>query len=241
MKRLPERPPRGPDCPPAVDLERASAGDVAPPVAAHLVTCEACRGYVERLGQESAAFVSARPAERFLSQLDARAAARAQSRRRGVMVVSLASAAALALVLLALPRTAERAGVTFKGSLLSISLKRGDQVSALQAGDVLREGDALRFSVKSERAGHALVLNRDGQGRVTVVAPFNAKAPQAVPPGTTVLDDSAVLDAVKGQETFVAVFAPRPFEVSSVVKQLEAGQPVTCDGCVVEVSTFDKP
>jgi len=237
---LPSLPPRSASCPPAVELERVSAGDDVPAVSAHVSTCEACRTYVERLTHESAAFVSARPAERFLSQLETRAKTPAPRPSRGLLVVSIASVAALLLVFL-LPRTPSGPAVLFKGALVSISLKRGDQVSSLRDGDVLREGDALRFSVKTEHAGHALVLNRDGQGKVTVVAPFNARAPQGVPEGTTVLDDSAVLDATKGEETFVTVFAPTPFDVASVVKQLEAGQPVTCSGCVVEVSTFDKP
>ncbi|MDP1916320.1 MAG: DUF4384 domain-containing protein [Myxococcales bacterium] len=240
MTPLPSLPARSASCPPAVELERVSAGEDVPAVSAHVSTCEACRTYVERLTHESTAFVSARPAERFLSQLETRATTPAPKRSRGLLVVSLASVAALLLVLL-LPRIPSGPAVLFKGSLVSISLKRGDQVTALRDGDVLREGDALRFSVKSERAGHALVLNRDGQGKVTVVAPFNARAPQGVPEGTTVLDDSAVLDATRGKETFVTVFAPTPFDVASVVKQLEAGQPVTCTGCVVEVSTFDKP
>ncbi len=239
MTPLPSLPARGASCPSAVELERVSAGEDVPAVSAHLPTCDACRSYVERLANETGAFVAARPAERFLSQLEARGSAPTPKRSRGVLVVSLASVAAVLLVFL-LPRTPTQP-VLFKGSLVSISLKRGDQVSSLREGDLLREGDALRFSVKTERAGHALVLNRDGQGKVTVVAPFNAKAPQGVPEGTTVLDDSAVLDATKGKETFVTVFAPTPFDVASVVTQFEAGQPVTCSGCVVEMSTFEKP
>jgi len=215
-----------------------SAGEAGPAVSAHLPTCDGCRRYVERLAHESAAFVSARPADRFVTQLETRA--KTPGRSRGFLVVAAASVAAVLLVFL-LPRTPSGPAVLFKGSLVSISLKRGEQVTSLRDGDVLREGDALRFSVKTERAGHALVLNRDGQGKVTVVAPFNAKAPQGVPEGTTVLDDSAALDATRGKETFVTVFAPAAFEVASVTRQLEAGQPVTCSGCVVEVSTFDKP
>lgn len=240
MTPLPSLPARGPSCPPAVELERVSAGEEVPAVAAHLPTCEACRSSVERLTLESTAFVAARPADRFLNQLEARAKAPAPTRSRGRVVVAIASVAALLLVFVLLrPPTAP--AVLFKGSLVSISLKRGAQLMSLREGDVLREGDALRFSVKTERAGHALVLNRDGEGKVTVVAPFNATTPQGVSGGTTVLDDSAVLDATRGKETFVTVFAPTAFDVASVVKQLEAGQPVTCSGCVVEVSTFDKP
>jgi hypothetical protein len=230
-------PTRSVSCPPAVDLERASAGDDVPTVSAHLLTCESCRTCVERLARESEAFVSARPAERFLAQLEGRKQAPARSPR---LVVATVVAVAVGLLVFLFPRTATRPAIVFKGSLVSLSLKRGTQVMSVREGDVLREGDALRFSVKAPRKGYALVLNRDGQGKVTVVAPFNATAPQGVAEGTTVLDDSAVLDATKGKEVFVTVFAPVAFDVGSIMKQLEAGKPVTCDGCVVEVSTFDK-
>lgn len=234
---LPTLPPRGPGCPPAIDLEREASGEDVPAVRAHLPTCEPCRGYVEKLRAESAAFQKARPPERFLSQLEARP--RAARGPRTLFLVAAATAALLVLVLF--PKTRDPAPVLFKGSLSSITVKRGDSVTVLQAGDTLAEGDALRFSVKTERPGFALVLNRDGRGKVAVVAPFNATAAQAIPEGTTVLDDSAVLDATKGRETFVTVFAPRAFESAPLLKLLEARQPVTCEGCVVEEASFEKP
>ncbi|MBL8941460.1 MAG: DUF4384 domain-containing protein [Archangium sp.] len=230
---LPTLPARGDGCPPAVELERAATGEAVPEVVAHLPTCETCRSYVERLQVETQAFVNARPAERFVTQLQRR-----KPSRRPFVLLAVALAAAIALLVVFPGRSSP---VLFKGSLLSISLKRGDVVSPLREGDTLREGDALRFSVKTERPGNAVVLNRDGRGKVTVVAPFNATAAQVVKEGTTVLDDSAVLDAATGRETFVAVFSEKPFEVAPLVGQLEAGQRVTCSGCVVDVASFDKP
>lgn len=228
---LPTLPARGDTCPPAIELERAATGEDVPSVVAHLPGCQTCRAYVEKLQAETQAFVKARPPERFVTQLR-------RPNRRPVVFIGVALAAALALFVL-IPR--EQPPVLFKGSLLSISLKRGDVVTTLREGDSLREGDALRFSVKTDRPGNAVVLNRDGRGKVTVVAPFNATVAQVVKEGTTVLDDSAVLDATKGRETFVAVFSEKPFEVAPLVGQLEAGQPVSCSGCVVDVASFDKP
>lgn len=228
---LPTLPARGEACPPAIELERAATGEDVPTVVTHLPGCQTCRAYVEQLQVETQAFVKARPPERFVKQLQ-------RPSRRPVVFIGVALTAALALFVL-IPR--EQPPVLFKGSLLSISLKRGDVISTLREGDTLHEGDALRFSVKTERAGNAVVLNRDGRGKVTVVAPFNATSAQAVKEGTTVLDDSAVLDATKGRETFVAVFSEKAFEVAPLVGQLEAGQSVSCSGCVVDVASFDKP
>lgn len=233
---LPTLPVRGPDCPPAIDLERVAAGEDLAQVRAHLPGCEACRHAVDELEAGARAFLAARPAERFLGQLEARR----QRPRSWWPVVFAAAAAALVLGVVTLVPRADPP-VRFKGSLLTVTAKREGVVKTLADGDTLREGDALRFSVTTAVAGHAVVLERDGQGKVTVVAPFGAAAPQAIGEGTTVLDDAAELDATKGRETFVVVFAPRAFEVAAVVKQLEAGAQVTCGGCAVEVRSFEKP
>jgi hypothetical protein len=239
MTPLPSLPVRGPTCPPVVELERVSAGESVPVVAEHLAGCDGCRAHVEELRLKTDAFVRARPPERFLSQLEARA--RGAPVRRRLLVGALASAAAVVVGAVLLTRGPAQPPVLFKGGLLSIVVKRGGTVRPLKAGDLLQEGDSLRFSMTTTNAGHALVLNRDGRGQVTVVAPFNATAPQVVPAGTTVLEDAAILDATTGRETFVGLFSPTPFEVKQVVRQLETGEAVTCGGCVVEVSTFDKP
>lgn len=237
---LPALPARGAECPPAVDLEQYAAGALSS-LEGHVAGCSACSTYVAEVKAVSEAFVRARPAERFLSQLEARERHPVRSRRGWVVAVAgVAGVAALALVGLVVLRAPVERGVTFKGALVTITFKRGDAMGTLERGATVSPGDALRFSVKADRPGYALVLERDGQGKVAVVAPFNASAPQRVGAGTTVLDDSAVLDASPGPETFVTVFAEKAFEVAPLVQQLEANRPVTCGGCTVETSSFDK-
>lgn len=234
---LPRLPVRDAGCPPAADLEYLAAGDGTPETKTHVDGCATCTAELARLRTENEAFLKARPPQRFLTQLDARA--RTQRGARAWFVPSLVALAAAAVLLVVL-RPTEAPPVTFKGSFLSVSVKRGDEVRTVTAGEVLREGDALRFSVRTERPGFAVVLERDGAGKVTVVAPFDAKEPQRVPAGTTVLEDSAQLDASPGPETFVAVLSERPFVPAALVRLLEAGRAVSCEACVVEVSTFDK-
>lgn len=232
---LPTLPTRGPACPPAVDLERASVGDAPSTLTDHLSTCAACSEYVQKLKSETDAFVRARPPERFLEQLEARPTKRPTS-----FIVGFGFAAALALALVFVVRQPPSAPVLFKGGLVSIAVNRNGTVTTLSSGDVLHAGDALRFSVTAPSAGHAVVINRDGKGRVTVVAPFQASAPQPLNAGVTALDDSAVLDEVAGPERFVTVFSSKTFEIAPLVKQLEQDAVVSCAGCTVETQTFEK-
>ncbi|MBL8918934.1 MAG: DUF4384 domain-containing protein [Myxococcaceae bacterium] len=229
---------RGPDCPPRIELERLAAGEDVPAIAPHVAGCAACQATVATLRSDADAFLRARPVDRFLGQLDT-ARARKASSRRGLVVALSGALAAAVVVALVLPGEPQP-GVHFKGALASVLVKRDGVVRPLQPGEVLQAGDALRFSVTVERPGFAVVLNRDGRGKVTVVAPFEATGPQAIGEGTTVLEDSAVLDATVGRETFVTVFSPRPFEVPPLVRELAASSPVQCGGCVVETASFDK-
>lgn len=227
-------PPRGASCPPVIELERAVAQEAVPEVTLHLEQCDTCRAFVERTVAEVQAFQRARPPERFLAQLDARQ----QRPRRWVPLVAVGALAAAAALVVSMPPPTP---VTFKGSLLSISVKRGDVITSVKPGDPLRANDALRFSITTPRPGFALVLNRDGTNAVRVVAPFDAREPQGVPEGTTVLDDAAVLDATRGSERFVAVFAERPFDVTAALRQLESTGSVSCAGCTIDAQSFDKP
>jgi hypothetical protein len=238
---LPSLPARTAACPPAIDLEQLAVGVALPALEAHVKGCSQCLAYVAQVKQLSDDFVRARPAERFLGQLEAREqkAAPKRSSLAFVLVGAAGLAASVAVGVIAL-RTPGGSGVTFKGGLWSIASKRGDSVKTLDRGATVTAGDALRFAVKTERPGHAVVLERDGLGKVTVVAPFNATAPQRLVAGTTVLEDSAVLDGTPGAETFVTIFSEHEFELAPLVKLLEANRPVTCDGCTVETSTFDK-
>lgn len=231
---VPFSPPRGASCPPRLHLEQASGGDWLPGVKDHVATCAACEAELASLGALQRDFLAARPTERFFGQLERR---RAGSRRALLLGGVLAVAAALVLTF-ALPRDP---GVTFKGALTTITVRRGEQQLTATEGTTLREGDALRFTLTAPRAGYAVVLERDGAGRVTVVAPFGATAAVAVSAGQQVLPDSAVLDGTKGPERFVTIFAERPFDLAACVRALEKGEAVRCEGCRVEEAKFEKP
>lgn len=224
-------PKRGPACPPRIVLERASTGDEAEGFAAHLATCASCQQQLTELKTFTQEFIAARPAERLVKNVARRRRPQQLALVGALMAVTLA-------VFFLVPREHE---VHFKGALSSITLKRGDVLGPLTEGTLLQPGDGLRFSVNAPSAGFAVVLERDDTGRVTVVAPFDARIPMAVGEGVTVLPDSAVLDGVKGRERFVTIFSPHAFELREVSAQLERDEAVRCDACRVEVSTFDKP
>jgi len=66
---------RGPGCPPATVLEALSAGETAPEgIRAHVEGCSACSGQLSALTAARDTFLRARPADRFLRQLERRAA-----------------------------------------------------------------------------------------------------------------------------------------------------------------------
>ena len=234
---------RGPGCPPRLHLEQASAGDWLPGVQQHVEGCEACTVEVKSLQAMTADFLAARPVERFVQQVEAREAAAPRRARSPFAVFAFATAMSglILFTLAALLGGDPSSGVTLKGGgLAHITLKRGDAVTTLAKDARLAPGDALRFSVVTQREGYAVVLERDATGKVTVVAPFGVKEPKAVNAGTNVLPDSAVLDDVRGRETFITLVSERPFDVQQAVTAYEQQRAFECD-CVVEVSTFDKP
>ncbi|MFZ5446136.1 MAG: DUF4384 domain-containing protein [Myxococcota bacterium] len=225
--------PRRPGCPPRLHLEQASGGDWPPGVEAHVAACADCARELSALVEQQRAFLAARPTGRFVAQLERR-----RGTRRGLVLGGLVAVAAALTLTFALPPSPH---LTFKGALTRVTVQRGAQQFSADERTALREGDALRFTVQAPAPGFVVVLERDGQGHVTVVAPFGARAALAVQAGQTVLPDSAVLDATKGPERFVTVFAERSFDVAALAAQLEQGEPVRCDGCRVEEAKFDKP
>jgi hypothetical protein len=227
---------------PRLALEEAVAGPVAPTVSAHLAECAGCRGYVDVLRGNSARFLAAHPSDRFLAQLDRR---EARPARGWIPLAGVAAAMAVGgLVAFTFwrdsPGPTARAGVQFKGALVSPYVQRQNEAVPLRAGDELHPKDAVRFVVRAQAAGYAAVLERDPQGRVTVVAPFGAGEAQAVGTGSTALPDSAILDSTVGTDRFVAVLSPHPLALGPIVEALAAGRPIDCSGCQVELLDFDK-
>ncbi|MFO0584762.1 MAG: hypothetical protein U0229_21020 [Anaeromyxobacter sp.] len=248
---------RGPACPPAAVLEALSAGEpVAPGVEAHAAGCDACTAQLQALRAEAEAFRRARPADRFLRQLERREASAAAAPprrpllRRLVPALGLAIPLALAVViaprLLGGPETSP--GVTFKGDGFRVAVARGGQgAPELAASDaVVRAGDALRFSYEAPQDGFLLVLELDGRGAAAVLHPWGAAA--AAPQKASqreFLPGSVVLDDAPGPEFLFAVFSAKPFEAAPLLEALraQARRPepaLACDGCTVSTLRLRK-
>jgi len=239
---------RGPQCPPAAVLEALSAGEPVPDTTRqHTQACAACAGQLQALAQEQQAFLQARPPERFLRQVERRAAAPHRSRLSRLLPV-LGGVLVPALALLVVFNRPDDAGFREKGGgTFRVAVSRAGGAPELLAADAaVRAGDALRFSYEAEAAGHLLVLELDGRGQASVFHPFDgtASAPLAANQ-RDFLPGSVVLDAAPGPETLVAVFSPRPLAAAPLLAQLraQAGRPeptLTCDGCRVSTLRLQK-
>jgi hypothetical protein len=239
----PPSPARGHDCPSTLGLEAFATGEVSPAIGNHLSDCASCALYVQTLRAHAAVFTQARPAELFIRQLQRRSQTSPRALvRPGWALATLALVALTTVVVTQRRFPAHDAAITFKGSFVGVHLQRGTETRPVEPNETLRAFDALRFTVRSDKPGFAAVLEKDAAGGVTVVAPFAGQKPQRVTPGSTVLDDSAVLDAATGEETFVAVFSEQPFDLSSMTESLREGGDgnLRCDGCRLQWLRFDK-
>jgi len=230
-------------CPAAADLEAHAVGDL-PELAPHVTGCAACGPYVAALRDEQAAFNRARPPELFLQKLSRRAEAPAPKPwwRWLAVLAPVGVAAALAVVLLRPPATGGD-DVTLKGGAFRVFLKGAD--APLGQDAKVRAGDALRFAYDAPADGFLAVFDLDGSEAVTLFFPYGGAAPAPVKKAQGVLPGSTVLDAQRGPEWLVAVWAPAAFDVAQVSAQLK-GQAtrdrlsVTCEGCVVSTLRLDK-
>lgn len=236
--------PRGPECPPAAVLEALSVGEPVPDATrAHVKGCAACGAQLEVLTAGREAFLKARPADRFLRQLERReaTAARTPAPWRRFLPLLVTVVPALVLVFAVGPwLMKDDTGVTWKGEPFRVVAARpGTEAVQLTADSAVKAGDRLRFGYEAPEAGHLLVLELDGRGGASVFHPFNgtASAPLAALqrdflPGSVELDDAP------GTEWLFAVFSPRPLQAAPLLAQLreQAGRAeptLTCDGCRV--------
>lgn len=242
--------PRGPGCPPAAVLEALSAGEpISDSSRAHVEGCASCGGQLAALTEARDAFLRARPPERFLRQLERRAAtAPAPSPWRRLWPVLAVCVPVLALVVLVPRLLPEDGGVRFKGNEFKVVAARAGGTPELLGPDsAVHTGDALRFAYEAPEAGHLLVLELDGRGRASVFHPFGGGA--SVPVAALrrdFLPGSVVLDDAPGPEWLFAVFSPRPLEAAPLLTQLQtqagrAEPELSCPDCRVSVLRLQKP
>jgi hypothetical protein len=232
-------------------LEALSAGEPTPEATrAHVKTCAECGAQLEALTAGRDVFLKARPADRFLRQLERReaTAARAPAPWRRFLPVLVAVVPALVLVLVVGPRLMKDGpGVGWKGEAFRVvAAHSGAEPVPLAPDSAVKAGDRLRFAYEAPEAGNLLVLELDGRGNASVFHPFNgtASAPHAALqrdflPGSVELDDAP------GTEWLFAVFSPRPLQAAPLLAQLreQAGRAeptLTCDGCRVSALRLRK-
>jgi hypothetical protein len=236
--------PRGPECPPAAVLEALSAGEPTPEATrAHVQACAACGAQLDALTAGRDAFLKARPADRFLRQVERReaTAAREPPPWRRLFPVLAALVPALVVVLLVGPRLLEDdPGVIWKGDAFRVVAARpGAEAAPLSQDSTVKAGDRLRFAYESPEAGHLMVLELDGRGGASVFHPFDGTASAPLPAAQRdFLPGSVELDDAPGTEWLFAVFSPRPLQAAPLLAQLreQAGRAeptLTCDGCRV--------
>ena len=248
-------------------LDEWSAGELSPAEAAqlhaHLLQCARCREQRAEYERERAAFLEVAPSIAAQAALLGRADATASSRmtadairdpaspRRSRAVArprwrpaawlgaALAAAAAVALVALGTP--ASSPGTRSKGPPhVDFFVKRGARVARGRAGQLLRAGDLLRFTVSSDRARYLALFDRDAHG-ARVYYPGGRHA-AALRPGSAVpLDFSIELDDSLGPEHIYAVFCPEPFALEPLRGELaRAGELSAPDGCQLDVLEIRK-
>jgi hypothetical protein len=231
-------------------LEALSAGETAPEaIRAHVEGCSACNSQLAALTAERDAFLRARPSERFLRQLERRAATSPAPAPWRRLLPALAVCVPLLAVVLLVPRfLPQEGGVRLKGGSFQVVVARGGDAPELLASDSLvRPGDALRFSYEAPEAGHLLVLELDGRGAASVFHPFGGEASAPLlARQRDFLPGSVVLDEAPGPEWLFAIFSPRPLEAGPLLAQLreQAGRAeptLSCPDCSVSVLRLRKP
>jgi hypothetical protein len=178
-------------------LDLRLAGDPAEAVDAHLASCEGCSTRFRRLQADRAAFpLEAPPFERLTPT---------PGRRRWWWGLAPVLAAA-AIVVVARPRDDQRAK---GGDRLGFFVLHEGAVREGGPGEVVHPGDRLQLVTSTTTPRFLAVLERDADGRTSVLFPRDAQAArQAAGPGVA-LPYSLALDAAPGVATLVAVFCDR--------------------------------
>lgn len=107
---------------------------------------------------------------------------------------------------------------------LYVGINRKNRVFRAARLQQLKRGDRLGFFYSSEKAGYLAVLNRDGQGKVSVLYPPKGDISGAVEKGEDIsISDGAVVEEGARCEWIVGVFSDTPLYLDMVSKKIENG------------------
>jgi hypothetical protein len=230
---------RGPQCPPAFELERAFAGD-APELVAHVEHCSACTVYFSSLRGQSQAFTKRVSSAQFLArvrQLPLREPW--LERLTGWLMparAALAFAVAVLLVVLWLrpsPTVETSPDLRFKGLSLAGARRTATGSEPLLDGMTVSDGDEVRFSFVAPITGFAALLGRDGTGATALLASVDSKAPVPCARGPQVLPGAVRFDGKPGTEELFLVFSSQPMALEPLLEMLASGAAPQCPSCLV--------
>jgi hypothetical protein len=226
----------------------------------HLAGCERCRQRLELFEQ---ARVSAEPTvERLLQRASAQSRNPQPSARdvesssssspwswlwpgsqpKWRLVISVASMAALVLLVFAVVKRVNPIGVTDevgfegtrpKGTSVKFFRQRGSEVTEGVSGDLFQAGDALRFQVSG--GGNAIQLflvGIESSGKISTYYPFGGEHSVALESGEVTLPGSLVLDDSPDTEFLLAVFSPTPIslkQISDAVREASERGPLSLE------------
>lgn len=181
----------------------------------HLGSCARCAATLADLVAEKRAFQVAIPFSAFERAVEERTGRRRRLSWRAILwpLCALGAAAALLLV----PRTEEQPwdGVKGGGAVLRVFARAESGARAVEPGEALGAGDALRLQAGAGGRRFLLVVSVDADGRVQ---PWLAAGGQSVPAGEgpTFVPGSLVLDEDPRPERLFALASDRPLTVAEV-------------------------
>lgn len=219
-------------------LDRILVGEDVGAARAHLDACAECRARLEALDRAALEFRRTAP----IQMMAARTRRRLNATPR-MIFSSLGAIAAAAIVLLLVVRP-DDPDVRLKGGVaLSVYRQRDAAAESLLPHARVRPGDALRFGVKSPRAGFAAVASIDGAGVVTIYAPPGPELEAIAAGKEQLLDGTVELDATLGQErliAFVCKDALRTGEVRAAIERARADAEHAVGGCAATSFVVEK-
>lgn len=203
----------------ALDRFVAEGGTIAQ-APEHVIGCESCRGRL-------ALFLSMQEqtrtrVARLVQSAQARTPIKKVSffRRFAMPMLLLTATASVAVVLVRHPlqeQALQDDAIRIKGTRLQFFRQRGTEVTRGRSGDTFKEGDALRFLVTSNSAGHFFLIGIEPTGKISAYFPFEGSRSAPWPGGNEVpLPGSLVLDASQGTEYFLGIFSREPVELEQV-------------------------
>ncbi|MDD9932601.1 MAG: DUF4384 domain-containing protein [Myxococcales bacterium] len=249
---------RGPECVSDLTLDRwlaeeepTEAQDAS--AQAHLSSCARCALRLQEMTASREAFLRRQPSWQGLRAAHGGGPAAAPSRsgerdgdrrRRALRWGALGGLAAAALVWIALlPGVPEPLldGVRTKGrGSIGAYVKRGDHVSRVVDGDVVRPGDRLRFVYSTTEPVHFGLLHHDGV-TASIHYPLATDAAVARPGRDVPLGFSVRLDAAGRHERLFGLFCSEPVALEPLRAELErTGQLAPPAGCQVDALALRK-